>query len=140
MTGIGLIRLISVTLIACIVWRASAEAIAVDIALAATLVATWGFAEIMLRRYAVVTSGAGVAILIAACSCALATGNAPGLFTPSVFDAAFFVTGLAAVAGLVSGPPAMAGPRIAVVLFCGAAGAAWQAAALPVIATVIVRD
>ncbi len=64
----------------------------------------------------------------------------PGLFLASLTAAAAFIVLLAVIAGVLTGPIRTAGPRIWTVLFCTAAGAAWQVGALPLLATLLVQN
>lgn len=150
-SSLWLIRVVSVALLACVVVRGVPEVSAAYrlhlstlatpyIIVSFALSAAWWFAEATLRRRGVQLSRRGLAVLLPACSCALAVGNSPGLFLPSLGAAALFVLLLAVIAGLLSGTRSMLGRRVAIVLFCGSAGAAWQAAAVPLIATWLVRN
>lgn len=149
-SSLWLIRLLSLALLACLIVRAIPEVSAAYrlhlaelatpyIIVSPALVATWLFAEATLRRDGVQLSRLGLAILLPACSCALAVGNFPGLFLPSLEAAALFVLLLALIAALLSGRPATFGSRMAIVLFCGSVGAAWQVAAAPLIATLLIH-
>lgn len=142
-TSLWLIRLISVALLACVIVRGVPEGSALartSIIVALALSGTWFLVEITIRRAGINLSGQGVAVLLPACACALAVGNSPGLFLSSLATAALFVLLLASIAALLSGPAGTAAPRLAIVLFCGAAGAAWQAAGAPLLATLLVRN
>lgn len=149
-TIVWLIRVVTLPLLISILWRSAPDIAAayryrlpalslVYVLLAAGLMVSSLFAEATLRRNGITFFRGGVFVLLGACACSLAIGNSPGLFLPSVLLSALVVVVLALVGAAVSGPSATYGSRAALVLFCFAAGAAWQAGALPAIATVVVR-
>jgi hypothetical protein len=91
-----------------------------------------------IRRYGFRTFRAGAAVLVIACALTLATGNSPGLFLSSLPKATFFVVAVAVLAAGISGPWRGMASRASIVLFCGAAGCAWQVAGAPWLATLLV--
>jgi hypothetical protein len=138
-TSLWIVRVVSLALLACVIMRA-VPATRTSIIVLLALSATWGLAEITLRRAGLHLSGRGFAVLVPACSCALALGNSPGMFLPSLATSAAFMVLIACVAGLLSGSARTIAPRLAIVLFCGSVGAAWQAAAAPLVATFLIRN
>ncbi len=141
-TSLWLIRLISIALLACAIVRGVPEVFegyGMTYIIAIALSATWIFAELTLRG-GVHVSRPGLIVLLVSCSCALALGNSPGAVFPTLATTAVCVVLLASVASLLSGSAKTAAPRAAIVLFCASAGAAWQAAAVPLIATFVVRN
>jgi hypothetical protein len=103
------------------------------------LVALELLVEVATRRRGYHVSRAGVALLLAACGCSLAIGNAPGIVPGAPAMSVTAVCLLAVAAGLLGGPVPSAIPRAATVLFFAAVGAAWQIGVAPLLAIMLVN-
>lgn len=140
MTGRWLVRTIAVVLLGCVGARGvhDAGASPMYFGLAAALAGCALLLEWTIPASGVVFSRWGSLIAVLACSCALALGCSPGLFLSSLIESAGVVLLVAIVGAAMSGPLRAMPARVAMVVFCGVVGAAWEAAAMPLIATLLI--